>query len=92
VHDKEEVILVVFDFWVTGYGETILDGERVKGEDVLEDAGCLLGGGFKQVDPDEEAFIGADEAEGVTVKVAGDQFSVIEHKRSNHKASSYRRE
>ena len=39
VHDEKEIILVVLDLGIAADGETILDGQGMEREDILED-GC----------------------------------------------------
>ncbi len=87
VHDEEEVILVVLDLGVAAFGETILDRQRMKGENVLENHARFLRRGGGEVHPDEQALVGAHQPQGVTVEIAGDKLAVVEDERLDHKAA-----
>jgi len=70
MHDEKEIIFVVLDLGITADRETIFDGQGMKGKDVFQDAGCFLGGGCEQIDPDEQPLIGAHQSQGIAVEVA----------------------
>ena len=85
VHDEKEIILVVLDLGIAAHRQTILDGQGMEGKDIFQDAGCFLGGGREQIDPNEQPLVGAHQPQGVAVEIAGDQLAIVEDKGLNHK-------
>jgi hypothetical protein len=85
VGDDEEVVFVVLDFRERAGRNTVLDGERVKLKNGFEDELPFLVGGFVEVDPEEEAFVSADEAERLALEVLTDEFAVAEDEGTNHR-------
>jgi hypothetical protein len=84
VHDEVEIILIVLDLRVHAFRHRVLDRERVKLEDVLQDALALLGRRLRQVDPDEQALVGTDQPQRVDVQIGPDQFTVVKNKGVDH--------
>ncbi len=89
VHDDEEVLLVVLDLGQGAGRDAVLDGERVKLENALEDGLGLLGGGVGEVYPEDEALVAAHEAQGLELEVAADDFAVAEDKGLDHAAGRF---
>ena len=91
VHHEVEIVLVVLDLRIAAHRHGVLDGQRMEGEDFLQDGLALLGRGLGQIDPDQQALVGPDEAQGVGVEVAADQFTIVKDKGVNHKKRGFRR-
>ena len=86
VRDDEEVVLVVLDLRQRAGRDAVLDGERVKLEDALEDALDFLVGGVVEVDPEEEALVGAHEPQRLALEVLADELAVAEDEGADHRA------
>ena len=89
VGDDEEVVLVVLDLGEGAGGDAVLDGERVKLEDGFEDEFGFFLGGVVEVDPEEQALVGADEAEGFAFEVLADEFAVAEDEGADHRGGAW---
>ena len=59
VHDDEQVVLEVLNLGDGRVGDAVLDREGVELEGVFEDEFDLFVGGFGEVDPEEDARLGA---------------------------------
>ena len=66
------------------WGDAVLDGERVKLKDTLEDGLDLVVREVLEVNPEEESLVGADEAQGLDREVLAGELAVTEDKGADH--------
>ena len=86
VGDDEEIRFVVLDLRQGTRRDTVLDGERVKLENALENGFGFLVGGVVEIHPQDQALVGADEAQRLEFEVPADEFALTEDERVNHYA------
>ncbi len=84
VHDDVEVVVERVDFREGRVGGAVLDDDGMEAEEVVEDDGGFLGGGFAQVDPQQHARLGAEGGERIDRRVLLEEPVVAINERRNH--------
>ena len=84
VCDQKKIVFVILDFWQTTGGNAVFDRERMELEYPLKDGFDFFVSGIVEIDPQNESFITAHQAQGLEFKVAAYQFTITEDKRMNH--------
>jgi len=86
VHDEEQIVVVILELGEGAGGDAVLDGERVKLKDIAEDEFDFRLGGVFEIDPEDEALVGAHDAEGFDFEATPDEFAVAENEGVDHAA------
>ena len=89
VGDDEEVIFVVLDLGERVGRDAVLDGEGMKLEDGFEHEFRFFLGRVVEVDPEEQAFVGADESQGFAFEIGADEFAVTEDEGADHRSGPW---
>ena len=90
VRDDEEVVLVILHLRQRVRLHAVLDRERVKLEDALENRLDLVRRRVVEIHPEQQPLVGPDQPQGLDLKILTDQPAIAEDEGADHARGAWR--